>query len=160
MIIRRLTNKDSPNVVSLILPIQQEEFGVNVTIDDQPDIQDIEKFYTQQEGLFLGAFLADELVGTIAYLNIGHHAAALRKMFVKIAFRGKEFKIAVQLLQALEEEAKQNGIHHIYLGTVAQMKAAHRFYEKNGFQKCSKEQLPSYFPLMEVDNVFYQKELQ
>jgi hypothetical protein len=35
------------------------------------------------------------------------------------------------------------------------MKAAHRFYEKNGFKQISKQDLPDDFPLMPVDNVFY-----
>lgn len=159
MTIRILKNSDIPEVVNLILPIQQQEFGVNVTIDDQPDIQDIEQFYTQQGGLFLGMFEEGRLIGTIAYLNIGHHTAALRKMFVKNEFRGKELKVAAQLLQALEREAKRSDIRFIYLGTVNAMLAAHRFYEKNGFKRIEKSTLPPYFPLMEVDNVFYKKEL-
>jgi len=35
------------------------------------------------------------------------------------------------------------------------MKAAHRFYERNGFTRVGKEQLPAAFPLMKVDDTFY-----
>jgi hypothetical protein len=38
------------------------------------------------------------------------------------------------------------------------MKAAHRFYEKNGFVEIAKEQLPESFPLMRVDNRFFKRE--
>ena len=39
------------------------------------------------------------------------------------------------------------------------MKAAHRFYERNGFRRINKDDLPSYFPLVGVDNVFYHAHL-
>jgi hypothetical protein len=32
-------------VVSVILPIQREEFGIPVTLEDQPDLLDIPGFY-------------------------------------------------------------------------------------------------------------------
>jgi predicted N-acetyltransferase YhbS len=35
------------------------------------------------------------------------------------------------------------------------MKAAHRFYERNGFVLIAEQDLPSNFPRMPVDNVFY-----
>ncbi len=159
MDIRKLNNTHYQEVANLILPIQQEEFGVNVTIEDQPDLLDIDGFYNKKGGLFIGMFVDNHLVGTIAYLNIGHHSVALRKMFVKQDFRGKEFRIAQNLLLELEKEAKAANIQHLFLGTVDKMKAAHRFYEKNGFIRIEKDALPSYFPLMDVDNVFYQKDL-
>jgi len=36
------------------------------------------------------------------------------------------------------------------------MKAAHRFYERNGFVRMTAENLPPNFPRMPVDDVFYQ----
>lgn len=32
-------------VVSLILPIQRDEFGIAITLEDQPDLLDIRGFY-------------------------------------------------------------------------------------------------------------------
>ena len=43
--VRSYQPKDVEQVVSLILPIQQEEFGVAITLEDQPDLQNIETFY-------------------------------------------------------------------------------------------------------------------
>jgi predicted N-acetyltransferase YhbS len=47
----------------------------------------------------------------------------------------------------------------VQLGTVEQLKAAHRFYERNGFESIAKEDLPVYFPLMSTDTMFFQLHL-
>jgi len=51
-------------------------------------------------------------------------------------------------------------IYDLYLGTVDLLKAAHRFYERNGFQRISKDDLPSYFPTMMGENIYYQLSLK
>lgn len=160
MHIEKLDNSVTEQIIDLILPIQQQEFGVNVTLADQPDLLDIEQYYLQNGGVFLGAFIGKKLVGTIAYLNMGHDAVALRKMFVNKSFRGKELGIGQKLLEEIEIICQESDIQYIYLGTVDQLKAAHRFYEKNGFERIEKNSLPSYFPLMEVDTIFYKKDLK
>ena len=45
--IQLLSNDHSQHAVGLILPIQQVEFGVPITIRDQPDLIDIDTYYTQ-----------------------------------------------------------------------------------------------------------------
>lgn len=157
--IRPLTNADGKAVIDLILPIQQIEFGVPVTLEDQPDLRDIEASYKGTGGEFWGAFAGDRLVGTIALMDTGHQAGTIRKMFVRKEYRGKEWGIGQQLLETLINYCRRGGITDLYLGTVELLKAAHRFYEKNGFQRIDKGDLPSFFPLMGVDNVFYHAEL-
>ena len=160
IVYRPIGDQFSDDVIQLILPIQQIEFGVPVTLEDQPDLKTIEAFYCQSGGNFWGAFDGDTLVGTIALVSIGHQAGAIRKMFVKKEFRGKEFGIAQQLLEKLLTYSQEQGIKDIYLGTVEQLKAAQRFYEKNGFTIIAKADLPAYFPLMSADNVFYHLRLK
>lgn len=145
----------SNDVIQLILPIQQIEFGVPVTLEDQPDLQNIEAFYCKSGGHFWGAFDGNTLVGTIALINTGHQAGAIRKMFVKKEYRGKQLGIAQRLLDGLLAYSREKGIRDLYLGTVEQLTAAQRFYEKNQFTVIKKTDLPSYFPLMSADNVFY-----
>ncbi len=157
--IRELGNSDSTQAIALILPIQQLEFGVAIEAKDQPDLADIETYYRRPGGNFWGAFEGETLVGTIGLLALGHRAGAIRKMFVREAYRGKEKAVGQQLLDHLLEECRAKDIADIYLGTVAQMSAAHRFYERNGFVRTDVAALPSYFPLMKVDNVFYHKNL-
>jgi RimJ/RimL family protein N-acetyltransferase len=45
------------------------------------------------------------------------------------------------------------------LGTTDAFKAAHRFYEKNGFTEIPEHELPAMFPRMKQDTKFYRIEL-
>ncbi|WP_394775481.1 GNAT family N-acetyltransferase [Flavobacterium sp.] len=149
-----IENKYADTIVDLILNIQQKEFNVAITIDDQPDLLNIQNFYYTNGGCFWGAFINDELVGTIALVKFSDNEAAIRKMFVKKEFRGKEFSIAQQLLDTLINYCNENQIDDLYLGTISILEAALRFYERNNFNRIEKESLPQTFPVMSADNVF------
>ncbi|SFN36695.1 Acetyltransferase (GNAT) domain-containing protein [Chryseobacterium oleae] len=153
--IQQLDNTYSDQLIDMILTIQQKEFNVPITIEDQPDLKQIESFYTAAGGNFWGAFIDGELVGSIALVKFDERAGAVRKMFVKKEFRGKELNIAQELLEVLISFCRESGIDAIYLGTVNILKAAIRFYERNHFVQVEKENLPARFPLMSADNVFY-----
>lgn len=155
IIIKPLNNTYSDQLIDLILTIQQKEFNVPITIEDQPDLKEIESFYMEPGGNFWGAFIDGELVGSIALVKFDERAGAVRKMFVKKEFRGKELNIAQELLEVLISFCRENGIDAIYLGTVNILKAAMRFYERNHFLQVEKEDLPARFPLMNSDNIFY-----
>ncbi|HEX6192571.1 MAG TPA: GNAT family N-acetyltransferase, partial [Chitinophagaceae bacterium] len=111
--------------------------------------------YMQDKGNFWLMLDKGQVVGTIALIDIGNAEAVLRKMFVHPAYRGSQMGVAQVLLETLLNWCRANGINTIFLGTIDIMKAAHRFYEKNGFVKMDKVKLPSKFPAMKVDNVFY-----
>lgn len=142
-------------VVDVILPIQQSEFGIPITLDAQPDLLDIPNFFQKGSGNFWVALHGSEVVGTIALLDIGNGQGALRKMFVKEPFRGSMHGVAQRLLQVLLDWCKNHDIGEIYLGTTAKFLAAHRFYEKNGFTEIAPSKLPDAFPIMSVDTKFY-----
>lgn len=153
--IKALSNKDAEQIISMVLNIQQKEFNISISLDDQPDLLDIEYHYIANGGGFWGMFADGELVGSIALIKFNNDAGAIRKMFVKREFRGKEFSIAQRLLEELIAYCMQQQIHQVYLGTVSVLKAAQRFYERNNFEKIPKEMLPESFPLMTADDVFY-----
>ena len=142
-------------VVSVILPIQQEEFGINITLEDQPDLLDIPGFYQRNAGNFWLALGDGAVVGTIALLDIGNGQGALRKMFVKAPFRGARYGVALRLLEILRRWCEGTGVREVFLGTTATFFAAHRFYEKNGFTEVQRSYLPEAFPIMAVDSKFY-----
>ncbi|MCD0476419.1 GNAT family N-acetyltransferase [Flavobacterium sp. EDS] len=150
-----IENDHSVAVVDLILNIQQKEFNVPITLEDQPDLLEINNFYHKPGGCFWGAFADGELVGTIALVKYDDsREGAIRKMFVKKEYRGKELFIAQQLLDTLIDFSKQNDLNDLYLGTVSILEAALRFYERNNFVRIEKETLPDAFPVMGADNVF------
>jgi N-acetylglutamate synthase-like GNAT family acetyltransferase len=153
--IARYAPGDEHGILELIVTIQREEFQLEITVQDQPDLMQIPSFYQAGTGDFWVARKDGEVVGTIGLKDIGHQEAALRKMFVAGPCRGREFGVARQLLECLIVEAKARGVKRIYLGTTARFLAAHRFYEKHGFELIEQDQLPHAFPVMVVDTRFY-----
>jgi GNAT superfamily N-acetyltransferase len=145
---------DREAVIALVLGIQQREFGVPITLADQPDLADVPAAYQRGRGGFWTAKDDGRVVGVIGLLD-GGGEVALRKMFVHAAYRGKGLTVASQLLDALLAHARAKGVKRIFLGTRPEMRAAHRFYEKNGFQSVATEDLPAGFPRMGVDSVFF-----
>ncbi len=158
--IRPFVPKYEDAVINLIVPIQQKEFNIDITAQDQPDLKGITGFYQKGSGNFWVAMHKKKIIGTISLLDIGNNQAALRKMFVSQQFRGAEYKTATLLLQHLISWAKTRYLTDIFLGTTPKFIAAHRFYEKNGFMEISKEKLPQPFPIMKVDTKFYHYSLK
>ena len=144
-------------VIDMVLGIQREEFELPITIEDQPDLSDIESFFLKR-GNFWVATEDGRVVGTVGVFNLGDGNVVLRKMFVRKEHRGKG--VSKALLAVLLEWAKRGGFRRVYLGTTPLYLAAHRFYEKNGFVEITKEDLPAGFPVMEVDKKFYRYDVQ
>lgn len=143
------------DVANLVLSIQQKEFNIPITLEDQPDLQNIEAFFQYGNGNFWVAIIDNNVIGTISLVDIGNQQVALRKMFVKDGYRGKVFGAGQALLNTVLEWAKEKQLTDIFLGTTEKYLAAHRFYEKNGFMEIKKTDLPKTFPVMQVDNKFY-----
>ncbi len=158
IIIQPFSKKYFSGVVDVILPIQQKEFNIPITLEAQSDLSDIPHFYQKDNGNFWIALNGSEVVGTIALIDIGNNEGALRKMFVKKNYRGSELGVAQHLLQTLFDWCKKHEYSNIYLGTTAKFLAAHRFYEKNAFIEVEKTALPGSFPVMSVDTKFYKYE--
>jgi N-acetylglutamate synthase-like GNAT family acetyltransferase len=155
--IRTFTPDDADDVISVILPIQREEFGIDITADAQPDLRVIPDFYQSGKGQFWVAVKDGAIVGTLGLKDIGNNQAALRKMFVAAEVRGREHGVARRLLEALFAHAGEVGVTDIFLGTTDKFLAAQRFYEKNGFVEIPATDLPRAFPRMAVDSKFYQR---
>src|SRR5437773_545706 len=149
------TDIHKKDVVDLILHIQNTEFGIPITLELQPDLNEIAGFYQINNGNFWIAKIDNKIIGTISLLDIGNRKAALRKMFVDKDYRGKEFGVGQKLLNTLVDWTRHKKFTEIFLGTTEKFIAAQRFYEKNGFKEIEKQELPGTFPVMEVDIKFY-----
>ena len=152
-------SQHAEGVGALIVGIQQDEFQIPITLADQPDLQDIPAFYQQGVGNFWVALSDVAVVGTVGLLDIGNHQGALRKMFVHTSYRGPGHGVSARLLDTLLEWSRARGVKDVYLGTTDKFFAAHRFYERNGFQKIAANELPLSFPKMTVDSKFYRRTL-
>lgn len=144
-------------VISLILNIQRNEFGLDITEGDQPDLKNIQSFYQRNGGNFWVAIAGDVVVGTVALLYIGDESFALRKMFVRKEYRGRQSDMAGKLLSVAENWARAECAKAIYLGTTERFHAAHRFYCKNDYIELTQNMLPEGFPVMFVDKIFFGK---
>jgi len=147
-------------VLDLILPIQQVEFGVPITARDQPDLARIPEVYQTGRGGFWVGLDGDRVVGTLGLLAFGEApwgGGALRKMFLHRDARGSG--LAQALLDTALDQAQAQGLPGLWLGTLPHMAAAHRFYARNGFRRIAPEALPPDFPRMAVDTVFCALEL-
>jgi len=142
-------------VEELVLPIQQIEFAVKITREEQPDLVSIARVFQTGNGNFWVARQDSAVIGTIGVVDIGNQMVALKKMFVRSDMRGKQVGVSQALMDQAKAWCKQVGVTAIYLGTTAQMRAAHRFYEKNGFVELSESELPAQFPIVHVDSRFY-----
>jgi len=157
--IDRYAPGDEEDALALIVPIQREEFGIEISAQDQPDLMQIQSFYQTGTGDFWIARRQGVVIGTIGLKDIGNGEAALRKMFVAASWRGRELGVAKQMLEILIEASKARGVKRIYLGTTEKFLAAHRSYEKHGFEQIEQHQLPDSFPMMNVDTRFYALQL-
>lgn len=144
-------------VLALILTIQRDEYGFEITAQDQPDLLDVPGFYQVGAGGFWVARDGGDVVGTIALHDLGGGRGALRKMFVRASHRGAGHGVAQRLLETLLQAAAARGLHEVVLGTTDRFLAAHRFYEKHGFAPMPASELPPGFQRMAVDTRFYRK---
>lgn len=150
MIIEEYTDKYKNEVVKLIVDIQHQEFGVDLTVENQPDLQKIPTYYQINNGNFWITKNENDVIGTISLLDIGNKQGALRKMFVAKNYRGKDFGVGQKLLETLTFWANEKG-------TTEQFLDAQKFYKKNGFVELNKNDLPKNFPIVPVDVKFYKK---
>jgi GNAT superfamily N-acetyltransferase len=156
-VIEPWTAGDQQAVLDLILPIQQAEFGLPITIDDQPDLIDVPGFYRTPGGEFWVAHWHGAVAGTIAALYLDERTLVLRKMFVSPDQRGSG--LAATLLHTVASWARQRHFESIVLGTTSAMEGAHRFYARQGFVRIAEADLPAGFPRMAVDSVFFERSL-
>lgn len=159
IIIRPHGPADRDGVAALIVPIQREEFGIPITLADQPDLADVDGFYRRGVGEFWVATpveTPEQVVGSIALIDIGNGIGVIRKMFVAAGYRGPEWKVARRLLAHLIDHARAHELTRLVLGTTDKFLAAHRFYEREGFTVIAADDLPEAFPRMAVDTRFYE----
>ncbi|MGE3589360.1 MAG: GNAT family N-acetyltransferase, partial [Ilumatobacteraceae bacterium] len=151
------TEDDRDDVIALIVSIQQGEFGLSITAADQPDLVDVDGWYRASGGEMFVARDTGGVVGTIGAIVVEDNTIALRKMFVAERHRGTG--LATALMEKIVAWARGAGYRTILLGTTSRMLAAHRFYEKHGFERIDADDLPAEFPRMAVDDRFYRRDL-
>jgi len=102
----------------------------------EADFDDIEGHFFNG-GEFLVGLINDEIIAIGGYRKISNEVGQIRRMRVHPNYRRKGY--AQQIIQKLEEVARQNKISELQLKTSTQQKMAQQFYEKNGYTKMKKD---------------------
>ena len=132
-------------VENLVLGVQNGEFHLGITAQDQPDLPNIAKFYKNGK-FWIALDENNQLMGTIGIQPLNEKQAVLRKMFMDKAMRGnKDFNLAQKLYETLLAYARSEGFQELWLDTPPPALAAHRFYERNGFELMPTESTPKDF---------------
>lgn len=157
--IRPFEPQDQSGVIALVERIQVEEFSIPIEEGQRAELHSIPESFRKGSGNYWVALFNGQVIGTIAVLDIGHQAFELRDVFLDKNYRGQT-GFAKRLLETVFDWSSKHHVNTIYLGSAAQFKRAHRFYEKYGFIEIARSAMPSYCKPMECDEKFYRLDLQ
>lgn len=158
MEIYRFIKSDQEELRNFVLKIQNDEFNLGFTENEQVDLIDTESFYI--DGGFWIAKIRKEIVGTIGLQKLSSEKGVLRKMFVKLEFRGKEPRIGQVLFNELIRNSRSLNFKEIFLDTPSIAIASHKFYERNGFLQIGKEEIPDNYKYPDRNSKVYKLELK
>lgn len=130
---RPATNNDREEIESLIFGILREHGLEPSPESTDADLADLESFYGNGNGFF-DVLIADEgkIVGTVAIHRTEGGLCELRKMYLSTEARGSGW--GKRLLEHAFDRAREMGFRRMWLETAHSLVAAHRLYEKCGFE--------------------------
>jgi N-acetylglutamate synthase-like GNAT family acetyltransferase len=153
-------NKYKQEVIDLILYVQNIEYEVGISIEDQPDILDIKRNYIDSGGCFWIALNQEgNVIGSIGLQNKTKEVAVLKKFFVYKEYRGREHGVGMKLYNSLLDFAKNQNILTIILDTPSKGNRSHNFYKKVGFMEISKDALPISYEYPDRDSLIFRLDL-
>lgn len=140
-------------VIDLILHIQNEEAKIHLSLEEQPDLLDIPGCYEKDGGGFWLAVEGNEVIGTFAFMNYGNGNAVLKKFFVRSDWRGR--KVGLALYRTVMGCLRESGYRQALLDTPSVASVSHRFYERAGFRRIAKSDLPFPYEYPDRDSYLY-----
>jgi predicted metal-binding protein/GNAT superfamily N-acetyltransferase len=146
---------DKEDVINLVLHCQNDGSRPLVGIENQLDLLDIKKNYFSSGGCFWVAKDNEKLVGSIGLMNHGDGIGILKKFFVYEEYRGKSTHLGQKLYNELLTFARRNNFKTLLLDTPKNTGRAHKFYDKAGWKKVSRENLPFEFDYTYQDSDFF-----
>lgn len=157
MIIESYSGKYDEDIISLILSIQNYETKIDLSLEEQPDLLNIAESYQKDSGEFWIAQSDGKVIGTLGLMLKEKNCAVMKKFFVKKEYRSK--KVGLALYKKLLEFAKEKKVKYIILDTPGAAKTSRRFYEKAGFYKIDKTQLPVPYSFPDRESILYMLDL-
>lgn len=141
--VRPPSNPDEWLKATELVQAYADQLGVDLAFQNfSQEIAALAEHYAMPRGLFLGAYVGDELAGCCGLRPLDDavdpNACEMKRLFVRPAFR--RFGLGRQLVEALMDAAKGMGYTCILLDTLSHMEAARSLYEDLGF-----EEVPPYY---------------
>lgn len=144
-------------IISLILHIQNKESKINLSLQEQPDLLDINHFYQHKGGEFWLELSEGKVIGTIGLMLKENNCAIMKKFFVKKEYRSQ--KVGLALYMELIKFAKKSNVKHIILDTPSVAHTSHKFYEKAKFHKITTTELPIPYSYPDRNSILYMLDL-
>lgn len=142
-------------IIQMIENIQKNEFSIPITDEINLCILKAEKdFYFNNSYNFWYAIDSNgNIIGSIGLKKIDKNYGEIKKLFVVKAYRNKG--VAQKLMNSLIKASIKHHFDFLVLGTVDKLHAAHKFYNKYGFEQIQQKELPSAFQICPLDNIFF-----
>lgn len=146
-------------VIDLVLYIQNVEYGVGLSLQQQPDLLAIHEEYVMPGGGFWVALDEQgEVAGTVGLQVRGGHGI-MKKFFVRADQRGRAVGVSAGLYDAMMSHARAAGLSSIILDTPPAAERSHAFYRRAGFRQITPAQLPIEHRYPHPDALLFQLDL-
>ncbi|MFF2016294.1 GNAT family N-acetyltransferase [Paenibacillus sp. NPDC058177] len=147
-------------IIDLVLGVQNDEYKLGISIEEQGDILDIPNCYLKAGGGFwIAVDQKDRVIGSIGLMKKTNEVFILKKFFVYSEYRGKEPGIGKALFEILIEFAKQQGGRTVLLDTPSSADRSHQFYRKNGFKEITTAELPVTYEYPDRNSLLFRLDL-
>lgn len=153
--IQTYTEPDREEIIALVLHCQNDGTRPWVSVDDQPELLHIKEKYIDRGGNFWVAKENQKVVGSIGLMMCDDGLAILKKFFVYEPYRSAPHHLGRRLYETLMNFVTTHGVKRLILDTPKNTDRAHLFYEKAGFQKIKKEELPVSYDYPYDDSDFF-----
>lgn len=150
-------DKYKSQIIKLILSIQNGENQLNLSLEEQPDLNDIQKCYIDDGGMFWVMLDGDKVIGTIGLMMKENQSAILKKFFVDKYYRSQG--IGLELYKCLLRYAMQKNVKYIILDTPSVAEKSHKFYERAGFRVITEKELPVEYKYPDRNSLLYMLEI-
>lgn len=155
--VERYTGGRDGEIAAMVLAIQNGEYGLELTTEEQPDLADIPRAYADG-GFWIATGADDAVIGSIGLLRYGSRQAVLKKFFVAAPYRGPNGP-ASALYGRLIQFARDQGIEEIFLDTPSAATRSHGFYRRAGFDVVDRGGLPEGYRFPDRDSLVFRLKL-
>lgn len=150
---------DREEIIELVLHCQNDGTRPLVSVDNQPELLHIKEKYQDSGGNFWVAKEQGKVAGCIGLMMCSDGVAILKKFFVYEPYRGEPHHLGGKLYKTLLKFAEEKKVKRLILDTPKNTDRAHKFYEKAGFQKIVREELPVSYDYPYEDSDFFSMDL-